>query len=321
METIKSYLEAMFAGMPNTPEVRKAKSELLQMMEDKYNELISENQSENSAVGTVISEFGNLDELAEDLGLKRELEEAHTKEAESPRRHIILEEAQAFITSRGKKALFLSLGVMLCIMSVAPVIVLQNPGGVALMFLSIALGVGSIVYSSFIGKEWNFMRTELCQIDMNTASYLKERRRSFEPVHAACITIGVILCIVCWVPILFFTNMFEFFGAALLFVIVGIGVFLIVYSNSISNGFDLILRVNDASTISGNYRDLKDLPQTVKYKSKTAETIVVVYWPTITCLYLIISFLTFQWGITWIIWPIAAVARRAVVINCISDEE
>ncbi len=35
METIKNYLEAMFANMPNTEEVRKAKAELLQMMEDK----------------------------------------------------------------------------------------------------------------------------------------------------------------------------------------------------------------------------------------------------------------------------------------------
>ena len=40
METIRNYLETMFANMPNTPEVRRAKDELLQMMEDKYNELI-----------------------------------------------------------------------------------------------------------------------------------------------------------------------------------------------------------------------------------------------------------------------------------------
>ena len=64
METIKSYLETMFANMPNTPEVLRAKQELWGMMEDKYNELISEGLSENEAVGTVISEFGNLDELS-----------------------------------------------------------------------------------------------------------------------------------------------------------------------------------------------------------------------------------------------------------------
>lgn len=72
METIKSYLETMFANMPNTPEVLRAKQELWGMMEDKYNELISEGLSENEAVGTVISEFGNLDELSETLGLNRQ---------------------------------------------------------------------------------------------------------------------------------------------------------------------------------------------------------------------------------------------------------
>ena len=51
METIKSYLETMFANMPNTPEVIRAKTELLGMMEDKYNELIQEGKSENEAVG------------------------------------------------------------------------------------------------------------------------------------------------------------------------------------------------------------------------------------------------------------------------------
>ena len=80
METIRNYLETMFANMPNTPEVRRAKDELLQMMEDKYNELIAEGVNENAAVGTVISEFGNLDELAEDLGLKKEVDEVNNRQ-------------------------------------------------------------------------------------------------------------------------------------------------------------------------------------------------------------------------------------------------
>ena len=51
MDTIKSYLETMFANLPATTEVLKAKDELWGMMEDKYNELISEGKSENEAVG------------------------------------------------------------------------------------------------------------------------------------------------------------------------------------------------------------------------------------------------------------------------------
>ena len=69
METIRNYLENMFLNLPNTPEVYKAKNELWQMMEDKYTELKAEGKSENEAVGIVISEFGNLDELAADLVL------------------------------------------------------------------------------------------------------------------------------------------------------------------------------------------------------------------------------------------------------------
>ena len=65
MITSSNYMSAL----PDTPEVQKAKAELLSMMEDKYTELLNEGHTENEAIGTVISEFGNLDELAEDLGI------------------------------------------------------------------------------------------------------------------------------------------------------------------------------------------------------------------------------------------------------------
>ena len=70
MDTIRSYLESMFKNLPLTDKVMRAKSELLQMMEDKYTELIKEGKSENEAVGIVISEFGNLEDLVDDLGIK-----------------------------------------------------------------------------------------------------------------------------------------------------------------------------------------------------------------------------------------------------------
>lgn len=323
METIKNYLETMFASMPNTAEVRKAKAELLQMMEDKYNELISEGQSENTAVGTVISEFGNLDELAEDLGLAKEVEETRAKESELPRRQITTEEAMAFLSNKTKKSLFLAVGVMCCIISVAWVVIFaaMNPiavAGVVLMFVSIAVGVGLIVYSSFVDSEWKFLNTELCRIDMATAAAVKERKRSFESVRALCVTIGVVLCVICWVPNLFVGSM-ELFAPGLMFFLVGFGVMLIVYASNVYGGFEKLLHLNDIDSVGGTYDAPGKAP--VKYKSKAAETIVTIYWPMVTCIYLIVSFLTFRWGLTWIIWPIAAVLRTVVVINCRADEE
>ena len=57
METIRNYLESMFADLPNTAAVLKAKQELYSMMEDKYTELREEGKAENEAIGIVISEF------------------------------------------------------------------------------------------------------------------------------------------------------------------------------------------------------------------------------------------------------------------------
>ena len=69
MEAIREYLNNLFISLPETPEVLRAKAELLEMMEDKYEELIQEGKTEKEAIGTVISEFGNLEELAEELGI------------------------------------------------------------------------------------------------------------------------------------------------------------------------------------------------------------------------------------------------------------
>jgi len=74
MNTIRNYLENLFLGLPHTEDVNRAKNELLAMMEDKYNELKEIGKTENEAIGIVISEFGNLDELSETLGIKQIIE-------------------------------------------------------------------------------------------------------------------------------------------------------------------------------------------------------------------------------------------------------
>lgn len=73
MDVIVAYLETMFSPYPATPRLEEAKSELRAMMEDKYTELLANGRSHNEAVGQVITEFGNLDELAPVLGISAEL--------------------------------------------------------------------------------------------------------------------------------------------------------------------------------------------------------------------------------------------------------
>ena len=114
METIKNYLENMFSHLPNTPEVQKAKYELYQMMEDKYNELISEGKSDNEAIGIVISEFGNLDELADSLGIKSFV---NPSQAMPAAKTLSRETAAAFLRDSAKQAYLTAFGVLLCILA------------------------------------------------------------------------------------------------------------------------------------------------------------------------------------------------------------
>ena len=167
METIKKYLDNMFSNLPNTADVRKAKSELWQMMEDKYNELIEEGMSDNAAVGTVISEFGNLEELAGELNINTVIENAEQVE----RRDISLDEAEDFLKGAKKQALQIAIGVALCILSIVATIIpgiftapeyndkqvwvegLGDGIGISCMFLLIAIGVVLFIYSSVLMKK------------------------------------------------------------------------------------------------------------------------------------------------------------------------
>ena len=116
MEAIRNYLETMFLNLPNTPEVYKAKNELWQMMEDKYTELKNEGKSENEAVGTVIAEFGNLDELAEDLGIKQFVHQPRQEQTPNAV-SLSMEDVRQFLREHSRHSYFVALSIFLFILS------------------------------------------------------------------------------------------------------------------------------------------------------------------------------------------------------------
>ncbi len=179
METIKNYLENMFSHLPNTPEVQKAKYELYQMMEDKYNELISEGKSDNEAIGIVISEFGNLDELADSLGIKSFVDPSQAMPASKT---LSRETAAAFLRDSAKQAYLTAFGVLLCIIaSLGPIFSeciprsLASPDasdaiGITFLFLCVAVAVGFFIFSGSISSKWSYLKQEPYCIDFETAN-------------------------------------------------------------------------------------------------------------------------------------------------------
>lgn len=67
MYIIREYLDSLFLAAPQTEAMVQAKEELLATMEDHYYELIESGKSENEALGAVISEFGSIDELLNEV--------------------------------------------------------------------------------------------------------------------------------------------------------------------------------------------------------------------------------------------------------------
>ena len=121
METIRNYLETMFLNLPGTPEVMRAKMELGQMMEDKYNELIAEGKMDNEATGIVISEFGNLEELAEELGILDYMKKGNFEKRET----VTMETVRSFIAEKTRSSVRMAIGVLFCILSPAGFIFFQ----------------------------------------------------------------------------------------------------------------------------------------------------------------------------------------------------
>jgi hypothetical protein len=286
METIRNYLENMFMSLPNTPEVCRAKDELWQMMEDKYTELKAEGKSENEAVGTVISEFGNLDEIAKDLGIDNVVTGQQTSQ-----NVFTFEMAKNYIADFSRRNNLIGIGVMLCILSiVAPIFAdafgslnvsyrtLFEAVGACLMFVIIAVAVGIFIYANISVSNWKFLKTAPYTTDFAATSYISERMAQYKPTYALTLVIGIALCIISVVPPIIVdaipaanSGFANDFGGGLMFILVAVGVFLIVSSVLNMGIYEKLLAANDAGTVAGNF-----VPEQKSGKSHKAGKVALV---------------------------------------------
>ena len=70
MKILKNYVDAMFKEMPETRDILDLKQSILESMEQKYEDLLAEGKNESEALGTVISQFGDIEELKEAYGFE-----------------------------------------------------------------------------------------------------------------------------------------------------------------------------------------------------------------------------------------------------------
>lgn len=264
MEAIREYLHNMFLNLPETPQVLRAKAELMEMMEDKYEELMQEGMSEKEAVGTVISEFGNLDELAEELGIDGFVNQEQTQSEtmgnsttdDTSRQSDSrwgLEEVRRYLSDGRKHARMIALGVMLCIWS--PLLSSVSDGAVeegyitnilsdamdGSLFLFVGIAVLLFIMASNCHKRYAKIKHFAINLDEQAGSYLMIRGKKDENKRFVLLCLGVPLCVFSVIPSMFsdyIDNALiqEIMDSSVLF-IVGIAVYCFVYGGSVKNRY------------------------------------------------------------------------------------
>lgn len=315
METIKQYIESLFIQFPLAPEVLRAKEHLIEMAEDKYTNLKEDGVNDNDAVAQVIAEFGNLDEIKDIIGLPENMFQPEYRSENI--RTVSLDEVKAIEKDYKRTSVLVGFAVMCFICSVVPAIICDNTpledvlGGVGL-FVLVGLGVMLCIIGGTFKKKWKETLRMPFYIELPVAEYVKDQKHD-KRNRILFRSIGVFLICTCFVPCIIFDAEYM---AALMFIMIGTGVNLIINSNYIEKLYNKLLAANPSNTVGSTYR--KNSGRLV-YKNEVLGVFMSLYWGLITCIYISISFLTFAWHITWIIWPIAAVIKN--LIDVIGGEE
>lgn len=130
---IRQYITRAFEDVPKTKKSVEMQEELISNLNEKYNDQLSQNKTEDEAYNTVIAGIGDLSELTESL------KERHVLSAVSPE-------------ERRRSARNVAIAVMLFILSPMALIIgsevfRQNTLGLASMFVMIATGTGILIYT------------------------------------------------------------------------------------------------------------------------------------------------------------------------------
>lgn len=129
-DKLKTYIDYLFAGAPQTAATAETKAEILQNTLDKYDDLIAEGKTPEAAYSLAVSGIGDLGDFLT-RGVRTEAPPAPSP---SPR-------AQPSWLS----SLLLALSIMLYICCVIPVIAGEKDS-VVMMFIMIAIATGLIVF-------------------------------------------------------------------------------------------------------------------------------------------------------------------------------
>lgn len=261
-----------------------------------------------------------------DYLLKDEVEQEEYIKKDEPAngvRRVSLTEANEFMNLKEIDAKRIAIGVMLCILSPICLLLLGGLSETSYVNMTedVAGGIGVIVLLMFVAiataifimeghrlKGYEFLEKESFELEYGVYGVVTERKKNYEKLYNWKLIVGIVLCIMSPFPLfaVMIVHPIDFYfvmAVDALLILVAIGVFLIVSCEIIKGSFEQLLQ-------EGDY--------TVENKSaeKLIDVIGGIYWPIVVAIYLGYSFVTMNWGRSWIIWPVAGVLFGAVAGVC-----
>ncbi len=306
MDTITNYLNNLFANLPQTRKVLNIKAEMQANMEDKYRALKAEGKTENEAIGAVIAEFGNIDELVRELGLNQD------KAAENVR-IIEKEEAEGFLKVTRQAGFLIGTGVFLCIMGAAALILLNqlfSDGLIRIgtgpdtseaislipLFILIAIGVCLFIYAGLKLDKYKYLEADF-ELLPPVKSWLEHKKEAFAPAFALAIMLGVGLCILS--PLALFIAAIlgqggSSYGVVVLLAMVAVAVYFFIYFGMTKDAYDRLLK-------------LEDYAKGKQEADKVIGAVAAIVWPLAAAVYLFLGFVYQLWHPGWVIFPILGI--------------
>ena len=276
--------------------------------------------------------------VSTDYLLKDELEEEEFVESEAdetPLRRVTMEQAARYLALRKACAPKIALAVAMCIVSPVVIIFLSAMAdaglggisedlaaglGVSVILVLVAIAVGMFLSCGAKTKEFDFLEKEPFETEYGVSGMVRERRKAYEPTASRCTILGVVLCILAVVPLMLGVGLASSDVAALLvrvapadvyaaaavdalLLLVACGVGVLVWSGTYTGAMDQLLE-------EGDYTRKK------KARSGVMSTVSLIYWLSVTAIFL---FYTFgprgngQPQYSWFIWPVGGVLYAAVM--------
>lgn len=225
-------------------------------------------------------------------------------------RRVSMEEASEFLNVKKETSPKIALGVAVCCLSPVPLLLLcalttkniveENTAvalGLVTLILAVAFAVVNFITCGMKTSAYEYLEKEPIETAYGVNGMVREQMKMQRETYIRNNVLGVMLCILSVLPLICIALLggdgaWVIAAVCLLLAMVAMAVYLFISVGIPQASFDKLLE-------QGDY--------TRAHKAMNRTAFAPVYWCVVTAAFLGYSFITNDWGNSWIFWPVAGV--------------